>query len=79
MDKFTEVKCDVCKQTFKQGPHVYPLTKCSGYEMFVCKGCYDTSREGWNDFYEKAVVEHCQRKSIELPERNARGFLPREF
>lgn len=79
MDKFTKAKCDVCKETFKQGPHAYPLIKCSGYEIFVCKICYDGNHDGWNSFYEKAVIEHCQRKGIGLPERNAKGFLPREF
>ena len=73
------VKCDICGGIHYQGMGVYPLRKVSGYELFCCEVCYNGNWDGWNPQYETMLLEHLKKIGAKPPQRNEKGWLPREF
>ena len=74
-----EVKCDICGESHYQGAGVYPLRKVSGYEIFCCDICYDGNWDGWNQRHEAKLLDHLKKIGVNPPQRNEKGWLPREF
>ena len=74
-----EVKCDICGETHYQGAGVYPLRKVSGYEIFCCDKCYDGNWDGWNPRHEAKLIDRLKKIGVNPPQRNKKGWLPREF
>lgn len=71
-------QCDMCGNKFQMGQHVYNGKFISRYQISVCKSCWDGNWDGWAPHYEQRLIAHLQKKGIPLPERNAKGWFPRE-
>ena len=72
-------KCDVCGASYQHGPHRYEGHKLNLYGgLFVCDTCWQSNHDGWAPHYEKILLAHLKEKGLPVPQRNAKGFLPRE-
>jgi hypothetical protein len=70
--------CKICNRAFDYGPHVYYGKYLPRYQMMVCTLCLRANNDGWNPEAEKCIFEHPKQKKLDLPERNAAGWLPIE-
>ena len=75
-DKFMEI-CPICGNEFQNGPHIYGHY-IKSYEMTVCDTCWKSNGDGWAPQYEKKILKHLEDKGLALPERNEKGWLPRD-
>ena len=73
------VKCCCCRSDFQFGPHVYDGRKVRGYEILVCRSCYDGNWDGWSPVHERSILASLSDRGIAPPPRNANGWLPREW
>lgn len=79
MDEFKfMVRCDMCGREFQMGPHVYEGKYIKRYKLNACDGCFGSNWDGWGPFYEEQFVAHLVKLGIPIPERNIRGWYPRE-
>lgn len=72
------IPCFTCGRQFQFGPHLYAGTFIRRYQVCVCKACYDSNWDGWAPHYEQLLIAHLEEKGLPMPERNAKGRLPRE-
>lgn len=72
-------KCAVCGTRFQFSNHQYDGKKCQGYNMMVCRSCYNGNHDGWALHHEERILEHLEEYGIEEPDRLENGLLPREF
>ena len=72
------VTCDVCEQSFQFGPHRYDGKRNTTYDIMVCRTCHDGNHDGWAPHFEGRVTKRLVEEGLNLPNRNAKGFLPRE-
>jgi hypothetical protein len=72
-------KCDVCGMSYQHGPHRYEGRRLQLYrDIFCCDSCWRGNWDGWAPHYEKALLAHLKQKGLPVPERNAKGWLPRD-
>jgi len=72
-------KCDVCGGSYQHGPHRYEGHRLNLYGgIFACDTCWQNNHDGWAPHYEKTLLTHLKEKGLSVPQRNAKGFLPRE-
>ena len=76
-DKFMTV-CGVCGSSFQFGPHRYDGRHIPMYKLTVCSSCYDANWDGWGPVWEARIIAHLNRQGIPVPQRNAKGWIPRE-
>lgn len=72
-------KCDLCGQQYQYGPHRYeghPLKLYGG--IMICNSCWNANHDGFSPQYDKRLIEHLKQNNLLVPERNSRGWLPRE-
>lgn len=70
--------CDMCRTNYQMGPHIYDGKYIPRYELNVCKICYDGNWDGWSSHYEKKLLSHIEKHNIHPPERNEKGWFPRD-
>lgn len=70
--------CQICGQSFQFGPHVYDGNHIARYNLTVCRGCYQANWDGWAPVWEDAFEAHLHKHGISLPERNEKGWYPRD-
>lgn len=70
--------CSLCGNHFQFGPHRYDGKHISRYQITVCMSCWNGNWDGWAPHLEERLIAHLQQKGIPIPERNAKGWLPRE-
>jgi len=73
-----EYPCFSCEQAFQFGPHLYAGRHIRGYQINVCDTCFGANWDGWNPRVESKLLKHLQGKGLPTPERNEKGWLPRE-
>jgi hypothetical protein len=71
------VACDMCGAQFEFGPHAYDGRHIARYRLLVCSPCYEGNSDGWNPGMEPKLIAHLKSKGIPIPERNAKGWIPR--
>lgn len=71
-------KCDLCKNDFQHGPHRYEGHLCKLYDIVVCDTCWESNWDGWNPRHEDFLIRHLKEKGMPIPERNSKGWLPRD-
>jgi hypothetical protein len=71
-------KCDLCKRSYQQKPHVYEVSRLSHYDMNICNNCRKANWDGIGPMLENNFIEHLQLKNIPPPTRNAKGWYPLE-
>ncbi len=69
--------CDLCGSKYQMGSGIYNGKYIKLYELNVCMPCYDGNWDGWNPHYEELIVAHLNKKGLPIPEKNAKGWLPR--
>ena len=72
-------QCELCGKAVDYSNGIYGLNKCSGYDIFVCDTCYASNHDGWGPFHQTIVISIMNKKGKALPQRNHKGWLPREF
>ena len=70
--------CDLCDHSFQFGPQRYEGQYLNHYEMLLCEGCYKGNWDGFAPHYEEKIKAHLNSKGIPLPERNEKGWFPRD-
>lgn len=70
--------CALCENQFQFGPHFYDGKYISRYQITVCMSCWTGNWDGWAPHLEERLIAHLQEKGLPTPERNAKGWLPRE-
>lgn len=70
--------CQLCGTAFQFGPDLYAGKQIARYALTVCKGCYRSNWDGWAPALEPAFVQHLEAKGIPLPDRNEKGWYPRD-
>ena len=66
---------DLC-QLCLGGPQAH---KAPGYDLFVCKQCWQGAERGWDPGFEPTLMQALARRGLLIPDRNARGRLPRAY
>lgn len=50
-----------------------------GYKINVCIPCWTRADEGWAEKDEPTLFQALSRQGLLIPDRNARGRLPRKY
>lgn len=69
--------CRMCGASFEHGPHVYQGREIPRYKLLVCEACYKGNAQGWSRALEPKLIAHLRAASLQIPERNAKGLIPR--
>lgn len=77
LDHFQE-KCQICDRNFDYEPHAYLGKYLSRYKMMACTSCLRAHHDGWSPEAEKRILVHLKQKELDVPKRNAAGWLPTE-
>ncbi len=72
------VECIVCETEFRMGSDVYAGKWLPSYQMYVCDACFAGNWDGYATDFDERIVQHLNSKGLPIPQRNARGYLPRE-
>ena len=73
------INCFCCNKEFQFGPHEYQGLYVTGYEITVCRSCYNGNWDGWAPVYEGRFLGHLSERGVEFPKRNGAGWLPRDW
>lgn len=73
-----ECVCPLCSALFKWGPERFDGREIKRYDLKVCNICWQQSWGGWKHSHEEKIIAHLEKSGLPIPERNARGLLPRE-
>jgi len=76
-DKFM-LQCFMCRKEFQFSPHIYAGRHIPAYNITVCDTCYKSNWDGWAPHYERKLIEHLKKENLPIPERNEKGWLPRD-
>lgn len=71
-------RCDLCGSEYQFGPHTYDGKYIERYQLGVCRPCYEGNWDGWAPDYEEKILNHLKNKGLPVPERNSKGWLPRD-
>jgi len=77
-DDAVMVPCFFCPTSFQTSHGVYRGKHIPRYQIDVCQGCYDGNWDGWAPRYEAQLVHHLEANGLRIPERNEKGWLPRD-
>jgi hypothetical protein len=69
--------CQLCSSSYQMGPHRYDGKHIARYKLDVCGSCYSANWDGWGPNQERIILAHLEQKGIEVPNRNEKGWLPR--
>ena len=70
--------CELCGRSFQFGPQVYDGKVIPRYQLTVCMSCWKGNWDGWNPRHEALLIAHSKAEGLPIPERNEKGWLPRE-
>jgi len=73
-----KLNCELCGSEYQHGPEVYEGHKLELYgDIFCCDICWQGNWDGWGPDPEKLLLKILKEKELPVPERNAKGWLPR--
>ena len=70
--------CDICGTRCKTGAGVHGVQRIPGYDLTVCRNCFQSNYEGWAPEHVEAFENHLELKQIPFPARHAGVLYPRE-
>lgn len=70
--------CDMCGSKYQFGNHVYDGKRIPRYKLDVCMTCYEGNWDGWAPHFERRLEDHLKNHNIPPPERNEKGWYPRD-
>lgn len=73
-------RCPLCGNQFQINAHVDvdDGKYIPRYDITVCRTCWNSNWDGWAPHYEETLIAHLKKKGLPVPERNEKGWLPRE-
>lgn len=74
-----EMTCAVCGRTSVSHFHVHeghPLHLYGG--VTCCDACWNSNWDGWGPCWEPRLLQILKIKNLPVPERNEKGWLPRD-
>jgi len=71
-------QCFLCKSEFQMGGSDYLGHFVKYYGINVCRGCFRGAKEGWPASAEVKLIPRLTELGKALPDRTAKGLLPRE-
>jgi hypothetical protein len=71
-------RCDLCNNEFQFSPHRYDGKHIPRYQVTVCMSCWNGNWDGWAPHLEQRLISHLNRNVLPIPERNSKGWLPRD-
>ncbi len=77
-DQKIMMACDTCAKQFQFGPHRYEGRPIKLYGVTVCDSCWNGNWDGWAPHFEPILKEHLKRNNLPEPQRNSKGWLPRD-
>jgi hypothetical protein len=70
--------CFVCAKELQMGFDRWDGTFVPRYAITVCAACYQNHWDGWAPDLEERLIQHLRSKGLPIPDRNDRGWLPRD-
>ena len=70
--------CSFCGKKFQMSHHVYDGKYLKRYDLNACHACYSSNHDGWGPSCEKIIISHLNERGLEVPDRNEKGWLPRD-
>ena len=70
--------CDICGKEKMFGKGAYHLHKIDRYNIHCCSVCWEGNWDGWNPRHESFLLKKLEEMKLPVPERNKKGWLPRE-
>jgi hypothetical protein len=78
MDEKFMFTCDICGKQYQMGRHRYEGKQIPRYKLGVCGTCYESNWDGWGPLHEAKFIAHLKKHNIPIPERNEKGWFPRD-
>ena len=72
------IKCFICDKQFQFGNHHYEGHPSPKYDIMVCNSCWQGNWDGWASQYEEKLLSHLKNNNLPEPQRNSKGWLPRD-
>jgi len=72
------MQCPLCDKSYQYGHQIYEGYYCKLYDIRVCGICWEYNWDGWNPRHEEKLIEILKNKGLPIPERNNKGWFPRE-
>lgn len=70
--------CFLCRAQHPSHPGDYHFPFIKIYQFNICPGCYAANWDGYSPSYDGIIIDHLKAKGLPIPERNAKGWFPRE-
>ncbi|MCH8348420.1 MAG: hypothetical protein IH901_08030 [Proteobacteria bacterium] len=70
--------CFFCDAKCQMEAGVYELRRLGNYGVSVCTICYEGSWDGIAPVYQDKLIAFLKENGKKVPERNEKGWLPRE-
>jgi hypothetical protein len=70
--------CFSCGTSFVFGMNQYDGSYVPRYKISVCRSCYQSNWDGWSPGVEAKLRPHLAAAGLPIPDRNAKGWLPRD-
>jgi hypothetical protein len=70
--------CDLCRSEFQMGGGDFLGHYVKYYGVTVCRGCYRAAKDGWPASAEVKLIPRLTEQGKAVPERTAKGLLPRQ-
>lgn len=70
--------CDICGTEVMFGKGAYQLRPLKLYGVHCCETCWKGNWDGWGPYSESKILAILKEKNLPIPERNKKGWLPRE-
>jgi hypothetical protein len=67
--------CFLCEQRFQMGPHIYAGKGINGWEMVVCRVCYEQNWDGLVPQRHPRLIQHLKAIGVQV-QLNASGWIP---
>ena len=76
--KMNMIPCPICGNSFQNGPQRYEDHRLHLYgDLYCCNTCWELNWDGWGPAREETVLRHLKEHNLPIPERNEKGWLPR--
>jgi len=70
--------CFFCGGRFQFGPSLCDGKHIKRYKISVCSACWSSNWDGWSPRVEERLLAHLVTEELPVPERNEKGWLPRD-
>jgi hypothetical protein len=69
--------CLRCKNSVSMGGGKWTAKASETYKGYICNSCWEFNHDGFSEWFDHNIEEHCRSKGIAPPERDLHGCYPR--